>query len=115
MPPPVGYRLTTSTSATLVAILTIGDGSDVVGDGRWWSVKEVMAHLADAGTPVSDTTVRSMLAKDYLRGWYTEPGRHARIEPESVNDLIPILKLRLGAARDVALNALAERNRSERE
>lgn len=111
MPRPVGYRLTTSTSATLVAILTIGGGSSVVGDGRWWSIKEVMAHLADAGRPVSDTTVRSMLAKDYLRGWYTEPGRHARIEPASVDELIPLLHLRLGPERVAALEALAERNR----
>jgi hypothetical protein len=94
--------------------LTIGDGSGVVGDGRWWSVKEVMAHLAEAGHPVSDTTVRSMLAKDYLRGWYTEPGRHARIEPSSVDQLIPILKLRLGAEREAALSDLAQGNRASR-
>jgi hypothetical protein len=90
-------------------------GRSVVGNGEWWSVKEVITHLKTAGRPVSDTTVRSMLAKDYLRGWYTEPGHHARIEPASVDDLIPILRMRLGAERDAALDALARRNRSEAE
>lgn len=86
----------------------------MVGGGRWLSVKEAMARFADAGRPVSDTTVRSMLAKDLLRGWYTEPGRHARIEPASVDDLIPILRMRLGPDRELALDALADRNRRSR-
>jgi hypothetical protein len=94
--------------------LTIGDRGSVVGDGRWWSVKEVMTYLRDAGHPVSDTTVRSMLAKDYFRGWYTEPGRHARVEPASVDELIPILKLRLGPEREAALADLAQQNRARR-
>lgn len=85
----------------------------MVGDGRWWSVKEVQARLAEAGRPVSDTTVRSMLARYHLRGWYTEPGHHARIEPASVDALIPILRMRLGAEREAALADLAERNSAE--
>jgi hypothetical protein len=84
----------------------------VVGDGRWWSVKEVMDHMAAAGCPVSDTTVRSMLAKHLLRGWYTA-GKHARIEPDSVDELIPWLKRPLGDEREAGLSGLAERNKAD--
>ena len=82
----------------------------LVGDGTWLTVKEVMARLAAAGRPVSDTTVRTMMSRDLLRGWYTEPGRHARIEPASVDELIPLLLMKPGEKRDSAMDALRERN-----
>jgi hypothetical protein len=87
----------------------------LVGDGRWWTVKEAMTRFREAGRSVSDTTVRSMLAQDLLRGWYTEPGRHARIEPASVDQLIPLLLMKLGPARDDALEGLKRKNRGEPE
>jgi len=104
--------LTFNTSATLLVILTIGVNA-VVGKSGWWSIKEVIDHLEQAGCPVSDTTVRSMLAHDRLRGWYTEPGRHARIEPASVTELIPLLRMKPGAERNAAMKTLSRRNRGE--
>ena len=74
-----------------------------------------MQRFREAGRPVSDTTVRSMLAQDLLRGWYTEPGRHARIEPASVDDLIPLLLMKLVPKRDAALEGLRRRNVGEEE
>lgn len=81
----------------------------MVGDGTWLSVGEAMERFAAAGTPVSDTTVRSYLERGWLVAWYTG-GNHARIAPASVDELVPLLKLRPGEERTRKLAELAERN-----
>lgn len=85
----------------------------MVADGDELTVKGAQERFLAAGLRMSDTTVRSYLAKDWLRGWYTG-GNHARIEPESVDELVPLLRLRLGEERTKALDALAEANRAKR-
>lgn len=80
----------------------------LVGDGKFWTVKETQERLAAAGLPASDTTVRSMVEKRYLRAWWTIGG-HTRIEPASVEELIPFLELP-PAERRAQLEGLARHN-----
>ncbi len=60
----------------------------MVGDGTWLSVAEAVARLREAGYDDSPQTVRRLMAAGILRGRLTELGRHRRIEPKSVDELI---------------------------
>lgn len=84
----------------------------LVGDGTYLTVGEAMDRLKAAGCPASDSTVRAYIERDQLRAWYTGGG-HARIEPDSVDELVPVLKMKKGAAKDAAMEELRRKNRGE--
>lgn len=77
----------------------------MAADGDELTVGQAAEQLS-----ASDTSVRAWLTDNLLRARWT-PGGHARIEPTSVDELLPLLRIPPGLEREKAFEDLRERNR----